>query len=275
MDMRRLTAARATHRLKDLTAQEERDLAEKSEATLNVRATVQDVRDAVEYIARVAGRGLVGRENQARIAEAFRRIARKAHRAKVGLAELGPLLDRILTLEEESNRPREAHVVVCPACTGLRVIVERKPCLMTVGCWKCGGRGKIAVRIRNPRREVLQRPPSGPPSLEDLLAVARGLSGAQRRFLRTLRSWRAHLVYGVSTQILREKWSRNPSTNAAFSRMIRKLEARNLILRANWPRRRRKGTPRLRREEPRAKRTTHILLTPLGRAVAGLLPGEG
>jgi hypothetical protein len=62
--------------------------------------------------------------------------------------------------------------------------------------------------------------------------------------------------------------------SAAFSRALRRLEARGLIIRTNsssgspeqqgWPR----GRVRLRMEEPAPKRTDHIILTPEGEAVA-------
>jgi hypothetical protein len=273
MDTRRPAAS--TRRLKDLTAQEARELLERSEAKLAARAAVQDIQESIEHIARVARVGLLGRGDPKRLANAFRRISKKAYKARVALGEVGPLLDRVLALEEENKRPPDCKVVACPACLGIRTRVVRNPVLRALRCWKCGGSGKIVVPLRSRRPEMLQTPPECSLSLEDLQTVARGLSSAQKSFLSQLRAWRAHLEFGISTKRLRSKCVKSPSNNASFCRMISRLETKHLVLRGNCRRiRGRKVRLRLRLDEPQVKRTTHILLTPLGHAVSGLHPRD-
>ncbi len=79
-------------------------------------------------------------------------------------------------------------------------------------------------------------------------------------------------LWGVSVKGLREKGV-SRSDSAAFSRAVRRLEARGLLVRTSCAsglpaEHERHGYIRLKREEPAPRRADHIILTPEGEEAA-------
>jgi hypothetical protein len=94
--------------------------------------------------------------------------------------------------------------------------------------------------------------------------------------LQKLRSLQAYTGLGVSVKKLRQTEKKTGSTHAAFSRMLVCLEPRKLIVRTNWN----TGIPgqraiRTTPEQPPVARTSHVLLTCVGKAVADVLGSKG
>lgn len=95
------------------------------------------------------------------------------------------------------------------------------------------------------------------------------LSRLQKRILRKLGKFGKAPWWGISTKRLRRAESKTPARNAAFARALVRLEKRGLVIRTNVC----TGIPglgiiRTKTYEPPVRRTSHVILTQLGRRVA-------
>jgi DNA invertase Pin-like site-specific DNA recombinase len=137
-----------------------------------------------------------------------------------------------------------------------------------IPCLACQGKGRINhLRPIQEIADLLRPPASRRARQEEARRAARGLSQAQRTFLKTAQQAHADRGQGASLKELRGPLPKSAVVNAALSRMLERLEKRRLIVRSNW----RTGIPDphiIRLHQSRVRRTSHVLLTPLGKAVA-------
>jgi hypothetical protein len=147
--------------------------------------------------------------------------------------------------------PKLPRRIKCPRCRGAGNTFAY--------CIRCGGKRSVIVL------ETISAEPGS------LLHPIRRLSRLQKWILRKLGKF-GEKRFGVSMKLLRKRQPKTPANNAAFARALARLEKRRLVIRTNH----RTGIPglniiRTKASEPPVKRTSHVILTPLGRHVADLL----
>jgi hypothetical protein len=192
-----------------------------------------------------------------------RKLAQKGRQL---LLELKPILDDFIAFRKARLPRPETELTLCPTCHGDGTITERQPRLRHIPCPKCGGKGKVIQRRQN--ATVGTQPlelPNPDPTREDVERATKGLSQEQKNCLRKLLALRADPGHAVSTKEFRREHGKTHSSTAAFSRMLIRLEKRNLIVRSNQL-----ASDPL--SHPSAlTRATQVALTQLGRAVARTL----
>jgi hypothetical protein len=233
----------------------------------DISSSCDELQDLLRTMARTSRQGAT-QPNLERTKEHFQKLAGLCKRGQDMLVAL----EKSIPVLEENFEWFRTNRIVCPQCQGEGLITERKVILKRIPCPKCRGKGRVCAP-QAPETVPDSSPPSGP---EKVLRSCRGLSQHEKTFLKKLLAQKAHLGLGASTKRLRAKERKTQSTNAAFSRMLLRLEKRRLIVRSNQA----TGVPgqgliRTRPDQPMVKRTSHVILTPLGKAVAEQLQHNG
>jgi hypothetical protein len=160
----------------------------------------------------------------------------------------------------------------CPACEGSGLNPLNSHVHGHSSCRPCRGRGTI--KLLRPLQDIANRlkPLATQIALvEQAKQAAHGLSREQRLFLKVALRAHADRGLGFSLKALRGPEAKTSASNAGFSRMLGRLEKRGLLVRTNWQTGiSDQGIIRTLIHQPKVARTSHILLTPLGKAVAAI-----
>jgi hypothetical protein len=211
-----------------------------------------------------------------------RRVLRQFHADSLWLAnaalelmdELEAHMERLHEFYESAAEDEEVDSV-CSTCDGCGIARQRSFEHGPIPCPDCRSRG--SVRRKRPIGEIAESLKPLDKQIErrkKARRLARGLGQTQRHFLKQLLRARADRGQGASIKHLRGDSPKTTSNRATFSRMLRSLEMRRLIVRTNWQ----TGIPgqgiiRTELSEPKVARTSHVILTRLGKDVAALREG--